>query len=212
MEIKVITVGVLETNCYIVFKRDTGEAAVIDPGADAGKILRFIAANNLKVKDIFLTHGHFDHILGVQQLKESTGARVVIHVLDADCLENSYNSLYMSFMNEPFRVCPADVKLFGGEKTRLGEVDVDFMHTPGHSPGSMCIFMDNVIFTGDTLFCGDVGRYDQRGGSFKDLCRSLARLYNLRGDYIVYPGHGEPTALGMERENNENFIEFAKMA
>lgn len=203
MEIKTVTVGRGETNCYIVFKRETGEASVIDPGAQAERILAVIRENRLQVKNIFLTHGHFDHILAVQQLKEATGARVVIHRDDADCLVDSHAALYSSIMSEPFRAVPADVCLVGGERTAVGDVEAEFIHTPGHTPGSVCIIMDNVIFTGDTLFAGDVGRTDLPGGDRRELAMSLRVLAMLPHDYIIYPGHGSPTTLGMEKENNE---------
>lgn len=203
MEIKTVAVGRVETNCYIVFKRETGEASVIDPGGEADKILSFVRENNLHVKNIFLTHGHFDHILAVQQVKEATGARVVIHRDDAACLEDSHTALYSSIMNEPFRTVSADIQLRGGEKTVVGDVEAEFLHTPGHTPGSMCILMDNVMFSGDTLFSGDVGRTDLPGGDERALDDSLRKLWFLPGDYIVYPGHGDPTTLGMEKENNE---------
>jgi glyoxylase-like metal-dependent hydrolase (beta-lactamase superfamily II) len=203
MEVNTITVGLYGTNCYIVFDGEKGEAAVIDPGAQADEIIRFLSSNSLKVKNIFLTHGHFDHILGVQQLKSYTGARVVIHEADAQCLENAHEALYSSILHEPFRVSKADILLKGGEKTLVGSVEAEFIHTPGHTNGSMCIMMDNVIFSGDTLFAGDVGRTDLRGGDPESMKHSLRLLYMLPHDYIVYPGHGAPTSLGIERDTNE---------
>ncbi len=203
MEIKTITVGASQTNCYVVYDRHGGEASVIDPGAEAERILGFLSEKALKLKNIFLTHGHFDHILAVQQVHEKTNARIVIHEADAECLQSSYQALYTSIMREPFRVSKADIRLRGGEKTIVGTLEAEFMHTPGHTPGSMCILMDNALFTGDTLFEGDVGRTDLRGGDEYALKRSLAWLYRLPYDYIVYPGHGDPTTLGIERDTNE---------
>ncbi len=203
MEIKTLKVGMGRTNCYIVYDRHGKEASVIDPGGEAEKIIEFLESKSLSVKNIIITHGHFDHILAVQQLKEHFGGRVIIHEADARSLGSSHDALYISIMSEPFRVSKPDILLKGGEKTRVGMVDAEFIHTPGHTPGSMCIIMDNVIFTGDTLFCGDVGRSDLRGGDEETLRRSLKRLYMLPYDYIIYPGHGEPTSLGIERDTNE---------
>jgi len=209
MEIKIIPVGRAGTNCYVIYDRETGEAAVVDPGAEAERIVGFIKDTDLKVKNIFLTHGHFDHILAVQQVKEATGGRVVIHEADASCLESAHDAHYISIMSEPFRVSKADIRLKNGEKTLVGTVEAEFMHTPGHTPGSMCIRMDNALFTGDTLFKDDVGRTDLRGGSERDLRASLRELYYMAYDYIVYPGHGEPTTLGMERDSNPTLRDAA---
>lgn len=203
MEIKIIPVGRNQANCYIVYDRETGASAVIDPGAEAGKILAFISENDLKVGNIFLTHGHYDHILAAQQIKDKTGARIVIHEADAPCLESAHAALYTSIVGEPFTVSKADIKLKNGEKTLVGTVEAEFIHTPGHTPGSMCIRMDNALFTGDTLFAGDIGRTDLPRGDDGDMDSSLRTLYFLGYDYIVYPGHGEPTTLGMERDNND---------
>ncbi len=209
MEIKTLILGMTGTNCYIVYDKVGGEASVIDPGAEAEKVISFLEANQLSVKNIFLTHGHFDHILGVQQLKAQTGGRIVMHNLDGECLRNSHKALYNSFMREPFRVSQADVLLRGGERTTVGTVTAEFWHTPGHTPGSVCIHMDNVIFTGDTIFEGEVGRTDLPGGDPAQLRRSLRFLWDLPHDYILYPGHGNPTTLGMERENNESLRQAA---
>lgn len=203
MEVKTIRVGPSHTNCYVVFDERGSEASVIDPGAEAEIILDFLSSRSLKVKNIFLTHGHFDHILGVQQLKIATGARIVIHEADAICLESAHAAIYTSIMREPFRVSKADIRLRGGEKTRIGSVDAEFIHTPGHTKGSMCIMMDNILFTGDTLFAGDIGRTDLPGGDDGDMRSSLMLLYTLPHDYIVYPGHGDPTSLGIERDTND---------
>ncbi|MBR4941303.1 MAG: MBL fold metallo-hydrolase, partial [Clostridia bacterium] len=133
MEIKTIPVGWNATNCYVIYDRGTCEASVVDPGGDADKILEFIGEQHLKVKNIFLTHGHFDHILGVQQLKDATGARLVVHEADAICLRDTHAALYNSLMPDPFRVAKPDVLLRGGERTLVGGVEMLFVHTPGHS-------------------------------------------------------------------------------
>lgn len=209
MEIKTISVGWNATNCYIIFDRNTCEASVIDPGGDAERILDFINKNNLKVKNIFLTHGHFDHILGVQQVKEATGARVVIHEADAICLRDTHASLYNSLMPEPFRVAKPDVLLKGGERTIIGGVEMLFVHTPGHSPGSMCFFISNVLFSGDTLFADTIGRSDFPTSDPSLLAASLRDLYALNRDFVVYPGHGEPTSLVYEKAHNREFRAWA---
>jgi hydroxyacylglutathione hydrolase len=209
MEVKTLVVGRGRTNTYVIYHAGNREASVIDPGGEAQKIIDFIDENRLQVKNIFLTHGHFDHILAVQQVKAHTGARVVIHKNDAECLESAHRSLYLSIMSEPFRVCKADITLSGGEKTLVGGVEALFVHTPGHTPGSMCIFIENMMFSGDTLFAGDTGRTDLPGGDAYTMRGTLRDLYYMSGDYIVFPGHGEPTTLGIEREHNSELRQAA---
>ncbi|MBQ5972574.1 MAG: MBL fold metallo-hydrolase [Oscillospiraceae bacterium] len=209
MDIKTIPVGANATNCYVVYDRATCEASVIDPGGEAEKILGFLRENDFRVKNIFLTHGHYDHILGVQQVKEATGARIVVHRADAVCLSDSHAALYNSIMREPFRMSRPDILLKGGEKTLVGGAEMLFVHTPGHSPGSMCLFIGNVLFSGDTLFADGIGRSDFPTSDPAALRRSLARLMDLEKDYLVYPGHGGPTSLFYEKEHNRDFIEWA---
>ncbi len=209
MEVKTIVVGRGRTNAYVVYDPGSKEASVIDPGADAQAIIRFIEENSLQVKNIFLTHGHYDHIMAVQQVKEHTKARVVIHMYDAECLENAHKALYLSIHAEPFRSCKADITLSGGERTIFGGKEARFLHTPGHTPGSMCIFIENMMFSGDTLFAGDTGRVDLPGGDPYAMRRSLREIYYMSGDYIVFPGHGEPTTLGIEREMNTELRQAA---
>lgn len=209
MEIKTLNVGWNGTNCYIIYDIGSREASVIDPGGEAGRIIAFINEKKLKVKNIFLTHGHFDHILGVQQLKEATGARLVVHEEDAVCLRDTHAALYNSLMPEPFRVAKPDILLKGGERTLVNGVEMLFVHTPGHSPGSMCLFMSNVLFSGDTLFADTIGRSDFPTSDPAALAESLRNLYALNRDFVVYPGHGEPTSLFYEKEHNRDFRAWA---
>ena len=209
MEIKTLNVGWNGTNCYIIYDIGSGEASVIDPGGEAERIIAFLNEKKLKVKNIFLTHGHFDHILGVQQLKEATGARLVVHEADAVCLRDTHAALYNSLMPEPFRVAKPDILLKGGERTLVNGVEMLFVHTPGHSPGSMCLFMSNVLFSGDTLFADTIGRSDFPTSDPAALAESLRNLYALNRDFVVYPGHGEPTSLFYEKEHHRDFRAWA---
>lgn len=202
MKIQCFVVGKLRTNCYFVYDEENGEACVIDPGGDYRALSSFIDKNNLKVRHIFLTHGHFDHTLVADQLREKTGARIVIHKDDVELLNDADDNMYLSISKEPFRRCRADVTLSGGERTKISGVEAFFLHTPGHTPGSMCIIIDNVIFTGDTLFKNDVGRTDLKGGSELEMKYSLRTLYDLEDDYILYPGHNRSTTLYAEKQNN----------
>jgi len=202
MKIETFVVGKLETNCYMVYDENTGEAACIDPGGNFDMISAFIDQNKLNVKNIFLTHGHFDHILVAARLQEKTNARVVIHREDCEMLSKSASNFYLSISDEPFRPCRADILLKGGERTMVSEVEAFFLHTPGHTRGSVCIIMDNAIFTGDTLFKNDCGRTDLEGGSEVEMKYSLRALYDLEDDYILYPGHGPATTLLAEKKSN----------
>jgi len=202
MKIETFVVGKLDTNCYVVYDETNGEAACIDPGGNFDAIAAFIDEHSLKVKHIFLTHGHFDHILVASRLQDKTGARVVVHRDDAEMLAKSANNFYLSISDEPFRPCRPDVLLKGGERTMLSDLEVFFLHTPGHTRGSVCIIMDNAIFTGDTLFKNDCGRTDLDGGSETDMKYSLRALYDLEDDYIIYPGHGPATTLLAEKKHN----------
>ena len=202
MKIQRFVVGKLQTNCYFIYDEENGEAAVVDPGGDYETLSSFIDENGLKVRHIFLTHGHFDHMLVADQIREKTGARIVIHKDDEKMLSAADDNMYLSIAREPFRPCRADVLLSGGERTKISGVEAFFLHTPGHTPGSTSIIVDNVIFTGDTLFRNDVGRTDLEGGSELEMKYSLRTLFDLDDDYILYPGHGRSTTLLEEKRNN----------
>jgi len=204
IDVHTITVGVVSTNCYIVSDPETGEAAVIDPGDGADGILAYLRRKNLSARYIFLTHGHFDHILALEGIRRETGAAAVIHEADADYLRNP--SLNNSF---GIRTAPAepDILACHGSKYPLGRQTVEVLHTPGHTPGSVCLRIGNALFTGDTLFEGDCGRCDLPGGDYKAMLQSLRFLASLEGDYNVYPGHDVSTTLDRERKRNVNMRE-----
>lgn len=206
MRVHTITVGMLRTNCHIVFDREQGIAAVVDPGANAEAILAFLKENGLKLQDIYITHSHFDHMLAAKPLRDATGARVVVHAQEEEGLLCASDAIYLSISEEPYRACPPDIRIYGGETTMLGDAEVLFMHTPGHSPGSVCIRIENYLFTGDTLMERTCGRWDLKGGNHLALRASLRMLYNLEEDYIVYPGHGRPTVLSIEKATNEAML------
>ncbi|MBR5496210.1 MAG: MBL fold metallo-hydrolase [Oscillospiraceae bacterium] len=201
MVIRKIEVGPMGVNCYVV-STNSDNAIVFDPGYDTQKILDYINSNNLKVKMIMLTHGHFDHIWELAQFKEKTGAPIYIHKCDADMLFDSYKNVADFFGIGGFKPTKADVLLNGGDVITLDEITCDVIHTPGHSQGSVCYVLDDIIVSGDTLFAGSIGRTDMYGADFNSLLKSLGMLKNLKGDYMVYPGHGPKTTL--EREINTN--------
>lgn len=201
MQIKTMVCGPIDVNTYVI-SNGTRECIVIDP-ADARLVNEYCAKQELRVTHVLLTHGHFDHILGVAQLQRE-GARVYIHELDAQALHDDRENLSISasFGVEP---CNADVLVEDGGVITACGLTIDVMHTPGHSRGGVCymIAQERVIFTGDTLFRLSVGRSDLPGGSARTLNESIcSKLLTLTGDYKLYPGHMGDSTLESERANN----------
>ena len=199
MQIQTLLLGDFSANCYIVTDAQ-GITAVIDPGAPAPELFQAVADRN--VRYILLTHGHFDHIMGVAELKKRTGAAVCIGEKDAPMLSDPVLSL--ARINSGYRQTPiiADRLLHDGDVLADFADGLQVMETPGHTPGGVCYLAGNILFTGDTLFCRTVGRTDFPGGSMADLIRSVDRLQALPGDYIIYPGHNRATTMEAERQHN----------
>ena len=201
MRIKRIVVGALETNCYIISCEETGEAVVVDPGAEPDRVLR--ETQGLEVVAIVDTHGHYDHVGANGQVKKATGADVWIHPSDGNMLTDGNLNGSAMFLGAPVTVPPADRFLGEGEEIRFGRLSMRAIHTPGHSPGSASLFVDGHLFCGDVLFRGSVGRWDLPGGSFGELMRSITeKLLPLGDDVVVHPGHGPETTIGWERRYN----------
>lgn len=201
MQIKRLVVGALGVNCYIVYD-ETKEAAVIDPGDDGERIWAFVQENELKIKYIINTHAHADHIGANNAVKEQTGAQLLISAADAPWLENPKYNL-SAFMGQSIVSCGADAILKEGDTVRFGNIELRVLETPGHTPGGICLLGDGVLFSGDTLFSGSIGRCDFSFGSMEQLITSLkTKISDLPPATKVYPGHGPATTIGDELAMN----------
>lgn len=254
MFFKRLDTGMLQSNCYIVGSAGkaacideagtngvagkgeaiagesetacVGEAAVIDPGVDHREVTQILNANKMILKYIILTHAHIDHIVQVNELQDACGGKVVIHEMDAPLLRDDVLNGSMMFGSDK-RFREADILVKDGDTLEIGSVRLEIIHTPGHTPGSMCIKATELmnkaddtngsgegtasvaaaagigtccIFTGDTLFRRGVGRTDLGAGNSRQLAKSLSRLMELRDELTVYPGHGPATSIGNERK------------
>jgi glyoxylase-like metal-dependent hydrolase (beta-lactamase superfamily II) len=195
-------VGPLQTNCYIVGCEETKEGAIIDPGGDARHILDEVERLGLKIKYVINTHGHFDHTLANKEVVNATGAPLSIHSADAPMLTQGGGAFFFGIMGKASP--PADTILEEGQVLTLGNVELKVLHTPGHSPGSICLYNEEegVLFDGDVLFNMGMGRYDLPGGNYRILMQSIQRLLALPDETMVYPGHGPSTTIGRERRSN----------
>lgn len=201
MILKKLVVGPLASNCYIVGSESTKEGMIIDPADEAGEILKSVEELGLEIKFIVLTHGHPDHVGALKEIKEATGAEVAIHTDDAESLQQSFLGFLFGLS---YPTPPAPERLFkDGESIDIGDLHFGVIHTPGHTPGGICLLGHGVIFSGDTLFNYGIGRYDLPGGNYSQLMDSLqTKLMALPDDTIVYPGHGPDTTIGDERRDN----------
>ena len=202
MIVQELVVGPLMANCFIFGCKQTREAVVIDPGGDVPRILAAVDRLGLKVKYIIDTHGHFDHVSGNGPLKKATGADILIHPLDAPMLENlSSNAAIfgISVANSP----PCDSTIAEGDVIACGQHQLAVIHTPGHTPGGIALVTNGIVFVGDTLFAGSIGRTDFPGGDFDTLIASIqTKLFAMEDDVRVFSGHGPETSIGRERRYN----------
>lgn len=196
MLIKTFEVGQLSTNCYIVTDEKTLCCAIIDPGAESGRILNYIAENQLKPVCIFLTHGHFDHTTAVPSIRSELNIPAYINKKDVNTAGNHSSMKFDVEKTDPVWYYS------DGDKIEVGNLTFTVMETPGHSEGSVTLICQDVLFTGDTLFRDSCGRTDFEGGSMDVLLASLKRICSLEGDYEVYPGHADSTTLDRERRFN----------
>jgi len=203
--LETLVVGMIQANCYLLGDEKTGEAVVIDPGGDVPVILRALEARKLKPVAILATHGHFDHVEGLAAMKRATNAPILLHRGDLPLIQG------MTVQGQLFGLRveaapPPDRFVTEGDTLVVGGHTVSVLHTPGHSPGSVCFKVDKKIFVGDLLFAGSIGRTDLQGGDYDTLLRSVRdKIFTLPDDTTVYPGHGPETSVGFEKRTNPFF-------
>lgn len=202
MKYENVIVGPLETNCYLIYCEETLECAVMDPGAEPEKIIRAINELNLKPVILINTHGHVDHVGANKDIKEKYDIPLLMHSADVPMLKNILQSglgLLLGAKSSPL----PDRLLLEGDEIKIGTSSLQTIYTPGHSPGCLCFLRDDLLFSGDTLFCGGVGRTDLPGGSWEKMMDSIKnKVLILPDKTIVLPGHGPHTTVGQERAMN----------
>ncbi len=196
------TVGAMGTNCYLAVDEESRETLVVDPGGEAERLRDAILSKELRPVALLLTHAHFDHLLALQPLRDCFRLPLLLHREDAPLLSDPDRNLMRRFSGEDTPPAPADRLLGEGDTVAFGGCSFRILHTPGHTPGSICLLSEDTLLSGDTLFRESIGRYDFPGGDYDALMRSLERLKALPADYRVLPGHGPSTRLQYEKEHN----------
>jgi len=201
MKIERIAAGNYVANCYLVADEASKEAAIIDPGAGGTQIVKLIQDYGLKLKYIILTHRHPDHIGAVREVKEATGAKLAVHVDDADGLKVRPFGTTAPYSIQPLP--KPDQLLKDGDAIEIGSLRLSVIHTPGHTEGGICLLVEGYLFSGDTLFASSVGRWDMPGGDGRQLISAImTKLMTLPDETVVLPGHGPETTIGNERRGN----------
>lgn len=203
IDFRQLSVGPLETNCYIVWDRDTRKAAVIDPGGDDDLIAQQIARLELDVEWVLITHGHLDHCFSAGPIARKCGAGIGMHPDDIEHLIGGLEIAALYYDISAYERFTPTRFLTDGDVISLGNSEISVIHTPGHSQGGLCFATDAGVFCGDTVFAGSVGRTDFPGGSFEQLIESIrTKILTMDDSTRLYPGHGPATSVGEERRSN----------
>lgn len=202
MQIKTVVTGQLEENCHLIWD-DEKRCLVVDPGDDFDRIWEVISEEGLFVETIALTHGHYDHVGAVNELRQKTDAKVIAHEEEQALILNPQISLSYYFKPD-FPTPVVDSYVREGDTVTVGSLSFIVMHTPGHTQGGMCLYTDGVIFSGDTVFFGTLGRWDFPTGDLTKLVHSITkRIFSLPSNTVIYSGHGPKTTVGNEKHHNE---------
>lgn len=202
MILQTLLVGPLGVNCYILGDEKTHEAIVIDPGGNSRDILNALQRTRLRAAAIVNTHAHFDHIIALNEVRSATHAPFMIHTDETPVLATAEQSAAVFGMRVT-QPAPAERLLNDGDEVKVGEIVLHVLHTPGHTPGGICLLQDKRVFVGDTLFQGSIGRTDLPGGDYATLMQSIRdKLLPLADDTVVFPGHGQSTTIGEEKQLN----------
>lgn len=202
MNVERLVLGALDTNCFLVSDGNGGPLIVVDPAGDDAELL--VAIGTRPVEAVVLTHGHFDHLGAVRSVMTATGALLLVHKADARAITSAEGSGGAMFGFD-YTAPAADRTLVDGDVVQVGGLRLAVIHTPGHTPGSICLFGDGHLMSGDTLFAGSVGRTDFPGGDARAMRSSIGRLADLPDETRVYCGHGPDTTIGRERRVNPFF-------
>lgn len=207
MIIETVVVGALEVNCYIIGCEETMEGVVVDPGADADRVLAAVSKHGLRIIHVLNTHGHFDHIGGNRPVMAAVGADLLIHEADVPFLSRADKTAAAYGLKSENSPVP-DKCLHDGMILSVGTLKLKVLHTPGHTPGGCCFQVNGIVISGDTLFANSIGRTDFPGGSLETLLKSIhGKLMSLPDETVVYPGHGPSTTIGRERVCNPYLTE-----
>lgn len=203
MEIRLLPVGQLEANCYLLIDVATREAAIVDPGDNSEKIIELVQKEQVSISFILLTHGHGDHSFAAGELQKTFDVDVLMHEADVPQLEGTLDMLAMFYDVKKYVKPRLGRFLADGDTVKLGQTELQVIHTPGHTPGGLCFLSGKHLITGDTLFAGSIGRTDFDGGSYDEIMDSIHnKLLTFEDDTIVMPGHGPMSRIGIERDEN----------
>jgi len=205
-----IVVGVFQENCWIIGSRRTGEAICIDPGDQPAEILALARDMGLNIKLIANSHAHIDHVMGVRGVHAATGAKFLLHHQDLDLLRDGFHMSAARFGLDPEQAPPdPDAFVEDTDVVEVAGLQLKVITTPGHTPGSVSFYTEGMLFSGDTLFRGSIGRTDLPGGSFEQEMDSICnKLLTLPDDTLVLPGHMEQTEIGFEKKHNPFVLEW----